>query len=60
MTTGPQTYNINVNMQKIEYVEEYLYLGQVITPSNTMQKEIGRRIANIVFKRNHEKIKTCQ
>ncbi|CAH2096957.1 unnamed protein product [Euphydryas editha] len=46
MTNTSQTYNITVNAQKIEYVEEYVYLGQLIAARNTMHKEIERRIAN--------------
>lgn len=46
MTNSTKTYNITVNNEKIEYVEEYVYLGQLISPSDTMQKEIDRRIAN--------------
>ncbi|GBP94035.1 Putative uncharacterized transposon-derived protein F52C9.6 [Eumeta japonica] len=33
-------------MEKIEYVDEYIYLGQLIATRDTMPKEIDRRIAN--------------
>ncbi|KAJ8735284.1 hypothetical protein PYW07_006904 [Mythimna separata] len=46
MTNSSQTYNIIVNMEKIEYVDEYIYLGQLIATTDTMHKEIDRRIAN--------------
>lgn len=46
MTNSTKTYNITFDNEKIEYVEEYVYLGQLISPSDTMQKEIDRRIAN--------------
>lgn len=46
MTNSSKTQKITVNMQEIEYVEEYIYLGQLISPTKTMHKEIDRRIAN--------------
>ncbi|XP_041985051.1 uncharacterized protein LOC121737438 [Aricia agestis] len=46
MTNSSKTHEIIVNMQKIEYVNEYIYLGQLISPNKTMDKEIDRRIAN--------------
>ena len=46
MTNASQLNNIIVNNEKIEYVNEYVYLGQIIAPQDTMHKEIDRRIAN--------------
>lgn len=46
MTNSSQTHTITVNSEKIEYVEEYVYLGQLIAAEDTMHKEIKRRIAN--------------
>lgn len=37
---------INDGQMKIEYVNEYIYLGQLISTKDTMQKEIDRRITN--------------
>ncbi|KAJ8704650.1 hypothetical protein PYW07_011838 [Mythimna separata] len=44
MTNSTPTDIIN-NGQKLEYVEEYVYLGQIISPSDQMSKEIDKRIA---------------
>lgn len=46
MTNSSKTHKIIVNTQRIEYVDEYLYLGQLISTNKTMDKEIDRRIAN--------------
>ncbi|XP_045457584.1 uncharacterized protein LOC123667789 [Melitaea cinxia] len=46
MTNTSQSYNIRVNAQEIEYVEEYVYLGQLVAARDTMHKEIDRRISN--------------
>lgn len=46
MSNAPQTYLITVNEEQIEYVAEYVYLGQLISTTDTMHKEIDRRIAN--------------
>lgn len=46
LTNASQTYNIIVKMEKIEYVNEYIYLGRLIAIRDTMHKEIDRRIAN--------------
>lgn len=45
MTNGDKT-SIRVNESQISYVEEYIYLGQIISPINNINKEIDRRIAN--------------
>lgn len=37
---------ITINNQQLEYVNEYIYLGQLVSPIENMQKEIERRIAN--------------
>ncbi|GBP81979.1 Intraflagellar transport protein 80 homolog [Eumeta japonica] len=37
---------VRVNNEEIELVTEYIYLGQLISPTNTMNKEIDRRITN--------------
>ncbi|GBP10248.1 Putative uncharacterized transposon-derived protein F52C9.6 [Eumeta japonica] len=44
MTNSRET-DIMVDGNKIEYVKEYIYLGQIISPSDEMTKEINRRIA---------------
>ncbi|CAK1600519.1 unnamed protein product [Parnassius mnemosyne] len=43
-----KTENIPEDWTKsqLEYVNEYIYLGQLISPTENMQKEIERRIAN--------------
>lgn len=46
MTNSPRTETITINNEQIEYVNEYIYLGQLISTADTMQKEIDRRIAN--------------
>lgn len=37
---------IKIKDEVIEYVQEYIYLGQLISQEDCMQKEIERRIAN--------------
>lgn len=37
--------NIEVYGGKLEYVKEYVYLGQIISPEDSMSKEINKRIA---------------
>lgn len=46
MTNGPQKLPIYINNTKIEYVNEYLYLGQLISPIDLTTKEIERRIGH--------------
>jgi exonuclease III len=43
MTNSEQT-RIQVNNKEIEYVEEYTYLGQIISPTLQMNKEIDQRV----------------
>lgn len=45
MMTNSFPRDITVNGQKLEYVEEYVYLGQIISPNDQMSKEIEKRIA---------------
>ncbi|XP_037871664.1 uncharacterized protein LOC119629571 [Bombyx mori] len=44
--TNDIKYPITINSNTIEYVDEYVYLGQIISPSDLTSKEIERRIAN--------------
>lgn len=46
MSNSSQTESITVNDEEIEYVKEYVYLGQLISTEECMQKEIERRITN--------------
>lgn len=46
MSNSSQTEPITINNETIEYVREYVYLGQLISIEECMQKEIERRIAN--------------
>ena len=45
MTNGYKS-SINVEESRISYVEEYTYLGQLISPTENINKEIERKIAN--------------
>lgn len=45
MTNGHKSC-INVGGSQISYVEEYVYLGQLISPKDNANREIERRIAN--------------
>lgn len=45
MTNGNQ-HTIEVGNTIIDYTDEYIYLGQLITQKEPMQKEVDRRIAN--------------
>ncbi|GBP07182.1 Retrovirus-related Pol polyprotein from type-2 retrotransposable element R2DM; Endonuclease [Eumeta japonica] len=45
MTNGNKS-SINVGESQISYVEDYIYLGQLISPKDNINKEIERRIAN--------------
>lgn len=45
MMTNSTPIDITNNGQKFEYVEEYVYLGQIISPNDQMSKEIDKRIA---------------
>jgi hypothetical protein len=44
--TNRQRVPIKVDQGIIEYVGEYVYLGQIISASDIMDKEVDRRIAN--------------
>lgn len=39
--------SIYVGSQEIEYVDEYVYLRQLISPKQQMSKEVQRQITNI-------------
>lgn len=45
MMTNSTPTDITNNGQKLQYVEEYVYLGQIISPKDQMSKEIDKRIA---------------
>ncbi|CAH2103651.1 unnamed protein product [Euphydryas editha] len=42
------TVEVDINLQgnTLEYVSEYVYLGQIISPKDLMSKEVSRRITN--------------
>ncbi|KAL0839057.1 hypothetical protein ABMA28_017043 [Loxostege sticticalis] len=44
--TNAAEHDIVVNGQRMEYVDEYIYLGQIVSFENRQDKEIGRRIEN--------------
>jgi hypothetical protein len=44
--TNRQKIPIKIDQGIIEYVDEYVYLGQIISVSDIMDKEVDRRIAN--------------
>ncbi|KAJ2941256.1 hypothetical protein O0L34_g3453 [Tuta absoluta] len=44
--TNALEYIIKINNRGIEYVREYVYLGQLISTRDCMEKELDRRIAN--------------
>lgn len=46
MINSTQTDTITVNGEPIEYVKEYVYIGQLVSTDDSMQKEIDRRVAN--------------
>ncbi|XP_047987085.1 crustapain-like [Leguminivora glycinivorella] len=45
MTNG-EKHVIMVGENTIEYVEEYIYLGQIISPHDAIEKEVERRAVN--------------
>ncbi|GBP72876.1 Putative uncharacterized transposon-derived protein F52C9.6 [Eumeta japonica] len=45
MTNGNKS-SIKVDDSEIDYVDEYIYLGQLISPQDNINKEIERRVAN--------------
>ncbi|GBP48757.1 Putative uncharacterized transposon-derived protein F52C9.6 [Eumeta japonica] len=46
LLTNSNKYEKKINNQPVEYVDEYIYLGQIISRTDTTTKEIERRIAN--------------
>ncbi|GBP18862.1 Retrovirus-related Pol polyprotein from type-2 retrotransposable element R2DM; Endonuclease [Eumeta japonica] len=47
MSNSQSEEPIQINNVQLEYVNEYIYLGKLISSTENMQKEIERRIANI-------------
>lgn len=45
MTNGEKNI-IKIGEMTVEYVDEYIYLGQIISPDETIEKELERRIVN--------------
>ncbi|GBP46112.1 Putative uncharacterized transposon-derived protein F52C9.6 [Eumeta japonica] len=52
MTNSRET-DVMVDCNKSEYVKGYIYLGQIISPSDEMTKEINRRIAQVAENTGH-------
>lgn len=46
LLTNSNKHEIKINNQPVEYVDEYIYLGQIISHTDTTTKEIKRRTAN--------------
>ncbi|GBP89626.1 hypothetical protein EVAR_57265_1 [Eumeta japonica] len=46
MSHSSQKEDIKIDDQQLEYVNEYIYLGKLVSPTENVQKEIERRIAN--------------
>ena len=46
MSNSPTKTEIYVNDKQLKYVDEYIYLGQVIATNDCMSKEIQRRVTN--------------
>ena len=46
MTTEPERDPLKINGEEIDYVEEFVYLGQIISFQDRQDKEISKRIAN--------------
>lgn len=46
LMTNSKMEPIDVEEQQLEYVDEYCYLGQIISPINQTTKEINKRIAS--------------
>lgn len=46
LMTNSEIRPIEIDGQKVEYVDEYCYLGQIISPKDQTTKEINKRIAN--------------
>lgn len=45
LMTNSKMEPIEIEEQQLEYVEEYCYLGQIISPKDQTSKEINKRIA---------------
>lgn len=45
MTNGSKN-TIQIDQMEINYTDEYIYLGQIITQQEAMQKEVERRVTN--------------
>ncbi|KAI8442371.1 hypothetical protein MSG28_005893 [Choristoneura fumiferana] len=45
LKSNSREIDVMVDANKIEYVKEYIYLGQIISPTDVMTKEINRRVA---------------
>lgn len=45
LMTNSKEIDVMVDGNRIEYVKDYIYLGQIISPNDEMTKEINRRIA---------------
>ncbi|PZC85214.1 hypothetical protein B5X24_HaOG202399 [Helicoverpa armigera] len=46
MSNSSQTVTIKVDEEEIAYVHEYVYLGQLVSTTDCMKKEIERRVSN--------------
>lgn len=46
LLTNSDNQEIKINKHPLEYVDEYTYLGQIISHKDQTTKEIKRRIAN--------------
>lgn len=46
LMTNSTEVDIVLDGNKLEYVQEYVYLGQIIAPTDQMSKEINKRIAS--------------
>lgn len=49
MMTKSVLINVPISGQKLEYVEEYVFLSQITSPSDQKSKEINKRIATGVI-----------
>lgn len=45
LMTNSTEMDIELEGNKLEYVNEYIYLGKVISPCNHMEKEYNKRVA---------------
>ena len=46
LMTNSSKVDVKVSQENLEYVEEYTYLGQIISPKDQITKEVNTRIAN--------------